>query len=104
MSPETSRAEPRPRAATSRRTTDIVTLVLGAALLVSLATKAQAEQQQLAGVRTAIDLLDKRYLRRLAPAIAREQDGTIHHPEREGIPPLCEFGRDLVCERGSARW
>lgn len=91
-----SRAEPRPRAATSRQTTDIVTIVLGTALLVSLATKAHAEQLSLAGVRTAIELLDKRYFRGHTPDLTREQDGTIHHPERERVPPLCELGHGLA--------
>lgn len=96
MLPELKRTEPEVRAATSRRTTDIVTLVLGAALLASLATKAHAEQLPLAGVRTAIELLDKRYLRRLTPDSMRDQDGTIHHPEREGVPPPYEPGHRLT--------
>ena len=87
MSPETMRTEPRPREVTPRKTTNIVTLILGASLLVSLAAKAHAEHHPLAGLRTAIELLDKRFLRCLTPGFQRVQDGTIHHPEREGLPP-----------------
>ena len=67
------------------RTSDIVTLILGATVLFSLAAGSGTTHRSPAGFRTAIELIGKKPARMLAPGIGREPDTMIY------LPPAIDF-------------
>ena len=69
------------------RTSDILTLILGATVLFSMVAGPESTPRSLAGKRTAIELIGNKAARMLVPGIGREPDTMIYLPPAIEIEP-----------------